>query len=102
MSKEKEKTQEMIYAVFAPTPQADIDALGFGPWLEQTAEKIREEFETKKVFISVLGLTVYLISQNVSSDAIDQIGFNRWFGVKRRSIGEYFGVDSRSIYIKAV
>lgn len=102
MSKEKEKTQEMIYAIFAKTPQTDIDALGFSDWLEQTAGKIREEFGTKKVFIHVFGLTVYLISQRVSSDAIDEVGFNRWFGMKRRLLGDYFSVDSRSVYIKAV
>ena len=102
MSKEKGKTQEMIYAIYAEIPQADIDAEGFGEWLERTAKKIRKDFKTKKVFIHVFGLTVYLISQRVSTEKIDEVGFNRWFGVRRRELASYFSVDSRSVFIKAV
>jgi len=102
MSGEKEKTQEMIYTVFAKTPQDEIDTKGFGNWLENTAEKLRDDYKTKKVFIHVFGLTVYLISQRVSTEKIDEVGFNRWFGIRRKELAEYFGTDSRSVFIKAV
>ena len=102
MSGEKEKTQEMIYVVFAKTPQGVIDTVGFGNWLENTAEILREHFETKKVFIHVFGLTVYIVSQKVSSEKIDEVGFGRWFGLRRRELADYFDVVPGSVFIKAV
>lgn len=102
MSEEKEKTQEMIYTVFTKTPQDEIDALGFSVWLDNTASILREEFGTKKVFIHVFGLTVYLISQRVSSEKIDKVGFGRWFSIRRRELADYFNVVPGSVFIKAV
>ena len=104
MSEEdKVKTQEMIYVIFTDVPQSDIDEQRFGNWLESTATKLREDFKTKKVFIHVFGKVTYLISQKVVSDDIDRVGFSRWFGMRRRELGEYFDVDwTRDVFIKAV
>lgn len=101
MSEDK-KTQEMIYIVFTATPQKDINIKGFKLWLGETLERLHEHFETEKVFIHVFGLTLYVISQKVLTEEIDNVGFGRWFGLKRRELADYFGVVSGSVFIKAV
>ena len=98
----KKKTQEMIYIVFAKVPQSDIDSEGFKEWLKNRGEMLREDFKTKKVFIHVLGLTTYLISQRVSTEEIDNVGFGRWFGLRRRELADYFDVVPGNVFIKAV
>ena len=102
MSEEKTKTQEMIYIIFVKTPQDLIDKAGFGNWLENTAEMLRRDFKSKKVFIHVFGLTVYMISQRVSTEKIDEVGFNRWFSIRRRELADYFDIVPGSVFIKAV
>ena len=102
MSEEKDKTQEMIYIVFTEIPQDEIDAKGFGNWLENTAERLRDHYKSKKVFIHVFGLTLYVISQRVSTEKIDEVGFRRWFGIRRKELADYFNVNSQSVFIKAV
>lgn len=102
MSEEKEKTQEMIYVVFADIPQTVIDQDGFGNWLKTTGDKIRKDFNTKKVYIHVLGMTVYIISERVKTADIDRVGFGRWFGIRKAELAKYFNTITTAIFIKAI
>lgn len=102
MSEEKEKTQEMIYVVFTNVPQTTIDQNGFENWLKTTGDKIRKDFNSKKVYIHVLGMAVYIISERVKTADIDKVGFGRWFGIRKADLAQYFDTAVTAIFIKAV
>jgi len=94
--------QEMIYVVFTDVPQTTINQIGFENWLKTTGDNLRAHFNTKKVFIHVLGLAVYIISERVKTTDIDKVGFSNWFGIKKLEIADYFNILRTAVFIKAV